>query len=186
IELSNNVSELIEYDVNGIINASDVFDEERTAYDIYRIYGRIEYMSLLNNINANYTALGDFFTPQTTGNTKNIFNSFDFYLVKPSSSGYTQIISTTGSTYIRQFEIIATPNDFDLFNAGFANNVYGEQIYAFNFKSDFDVSTYFDNFGFPITQLFLYAKYKSTLNGNGVPETFQYSNWGINGIPVKT
>lgn len=355
VELVNHVSELMDYDVNEAVSESDIFDAERETNNIYRIYGRIEYLSLLNNIKSNYTLFSDFLTPQFTGNTKNIFNSFDFYLVRPASSGYTQITGSSGSAitggisiidekfdnwvtttptnypfgwtpdvvsgsyiqqaptnkaqfvlgnniyfnlaaliktipstygnivietnissvtpsldpvndlfqiflgnatnaflynfrtlstgigykkylvtipassaitrvtlwatttnksifvdyfkmystgstnssstgatvlnpYVRYYEVIATPNDFELFNAGFSNNVYGEQTFAFNFKRDFDVSSYFDNFGFPATELFLYAKYKPTTNGNPspIPEHLYYSDWGTTGSPVKT
>jgi len=188
IELSNTVSEIMEYDVNEALNSTEVFDAEREANPIYRIYGRIEYLSLLNGIKTGYPTgykyIEDFFNPQYTGNSKNIFNSFKFYLVKPAT-GYTQIFNgSTGTThYIRYFEVIATPNDFELYLAGFANNVYGEQTYAFSFKKDFDVSQYFDNFGFPITELFLYAQYVLDKNGSNFWETMKYTKqWTSGGI----
>jgi hypothetical protein len=95
--------------------------------------------------------------------------------------GTSSIVSSSGITFIRKFDVIATPSNFELYPIGFGNNVYGEQTYAFNFNIDFDVSSYLDNFGFPLTELFLYIRYVPTLT-----ETLKYTNWSTNGIPVKT
>jgi hypothetical protein len=182
IQLSNKRALINEYDIRNIVSATDIFDAEREANEIYRIYGKIEYLSLLNGLKTSYSKFQDFFTPQLT-NCKNIFNSFQFYLVKPATSGYTHIISG-GSTikYVRYFDIISgSTNSFELYPVGFSNNVYGEQSYAFGFNIDFDVSSYLDNFGFPLTELFLYVRYLPTYI-----ETLKYNNWGTNGIPVKT
>jgi hypothetical protein len=177
IELFNNTSELMEYDVNDAVNETDIFNLEREENAIYRIYGRIEYMSLLNGLINNYTVFQDFLTPRLNGNSKTIENSFEFYLVKPATK-HTQLSS---SIFVRYFEVIATPNDFELFPIGFSNNVYGEQTYAFNFKKDFDVSTYFDTFNFPITELFLYIKYIPTIT-----EVLKYTYWNTGIVPVRT
>ena len=181
IELFNHTSELMGYDVNDDVNETDVFNLEREENAIYRIYGRIEYMSLLNGLINNYSTLKDFLTPRFSGNSKTIKNSFEFYLVKPSMK-HAQLSS---SIFARYFDVIATPDDFELFSAGFSNNVYGEQTYAFNFKKDFDVSTYFDAFKFPITELFLYARYIPS-----VTEVLKYTYWDtgaqtlLNTIPL--
>lgn len=171
IELTNNESELTEFTVNDDVNATELFDTERENNPIYRIYGRIEYMSLLNGLRSSYNSLDDFFNPINTGSRKTIFNSFDFYLIAPSPGIKKGNISGTDN-YKRYFEVIADKNDFEIYNGGFSNNVYGEQTYAFNFKSDFDVSELYDDFGFPLTELFLYAQYK--IVGT---ETMKYTKW---------
>jgi len=185
-ELTRKTSEITEFTVNDVVDATEVFDEERANNPVYRIYGRIEYMSLLNGLVNNYDELDDFFTPDYTDDSKNLLNSFDFYLVRPASSGYTRAGSLNSSNYLRLFQVIATPNDFELFPAGFTTNVYDEQTYGFAFNIDFDVSQYFDNFGFPITELFLFAKYKLKTNGNGVAETMQYTRYITTGTGIKT
>jgi hypothetical protein len=186
IELERKVSVINEYDIRNILSATETFDTEREANPNYRIYGKIEYMSLLNGLKTSYTQFSDFFNPQITGNTKNVINSFDFYLVRAATSGYTQIISG-GSTILwtRYFQVIATPNDFEIFPAGFSNNVYGEQAYSFNFNKDFNVTPYVDQFGFPLTELFLYAQYKPTANGNGSPEILSGTVWSAVGVPSQ-
>lgn len=182
IELTNKTSEILEYDIKNALSATEVFDAEREANPDYRIYGRMEYLSLLNGLKRNYSSLSDFFLQQTT-NVKNVFNSFDFYLVRPAPSGYINILNGTGTTnqWIRTFEIIATPLDFEIYKAGFTTNVYGDQIYSFNFNKDFDVTPYVDNFGFPPTELFLFAMYKVEQLGPIHPrsETMSGITWSV-------
>lgn len=338
IELENKPSQILEYDIRNALSATEIFDAEREASQIYRIYGRIEYLSLLNGLITNYNSLSNFFLPQTS-NVKNIYNSFNFYLVRPST-GYTKISgglvsplngitlandfknwisdspsdypegwtvsATTGSyvaqssatqakftlaytyqdsvtltknfspvygnftintggsitpyyahgtdfllikiwsndaliytfdvlseteydifynfslpestpltkitvtaisrgktiymnyfnlyqnssnsgAYVRFFEVIGTPSDFEIYNAGYSNNVYNEQTYAFNFNKDFDVTPYVDEFGFPPTELFLYAQYQPKTNGNNPPvaETMSGTTWNNDGSTSK-
>ena len=189
IELTDKRSLIHEYDIRNVLSATEVFDREREANEIYRIYGKIEYMSLLNGLKNDYSLLQDFFLPVFTGTThKDIFNSFDFYLVKPAVSGYTHISGISAIStirYIRYFEVIATPNEFELFPAGFGYNIYGEQTYAFSFTEDFDVSNYFDNFGYPVTELFIYAQYKkATLPVESISATTWSHSTGISGRTV--
>jgi len=181
IELVNNAAELTEFTVNDIINSTLVFDAEREANQIYRIYGRIEYLSLLNGLKNNYSQLKDYFDPIYTGNSKSILNSFDFYLVRPSSGDSYNVTSNTNNTqYKRNFTVIAGKNDIEIYPAGFSKNVYGEQTYAFSFKTDFDIGKYFDYFDFPMTELFLYAQYKKIGS-----EKMSLTSWTDSGVKSK-
>jgi len=185
-ELTRSTAELTEFGVNDVVDATRVFEQERQGNPVYRIYGRIEYLSLLNGLVSNYNELDDFFTPDFDANCKTLLNSFDFYLVKPANSGYTRAGSVNSGNHLRLFQVIATPSDFELFRAGFTTNVYDEQTYGFAFNTDFDVSTFFDNFGFPVTELFLFAQYKLKTNGNGVVETMKYTRYITTGSAIKT
>jgi hypothetical protein len=187
LEVLNKTSEILEYDIRNALSATEIFDAEREANPTYRIYGRIEYLSLLNGLSSNYNSVGNFFIGSGGTSVKNIFNSFKFYLLK-AGTGYTHI--TGGSStinYVRYFEVIATPTDFELYNAGFTNNVYGDQVYSFNFNKDFDITPYVDDFGFPATELYLYAQYQVGYNGNlpQMPEIMSGTSWGTNGIKQK-
>ena len=115
IQLTQNAVEINEYDIRNILSVTDVFDAEREANQIYRIYGRIEFMSILNGLKNNYSQFQDFFSPQYTGSSKNILNSFDFYLVRPASSGYTHLSGgTSGMIIDENFNnwVTATPTDY--------------------------------------------------------------------------
>jgi hypothetical protein len=162
IELQNKRLPILEYDIRNVLSATEIFDLEREANEVYRIYGKMEYMSLLNGLRTGYYKLEHFFLPiQNSTTSKSLLNSFDFYLVKPAVSEYTGF---SGVSHIRYFQVVATPNEFELFPMGFANNIYNEQTYGFSFNADFDVSNYVDNFGFPLTELFLYVVYKKWSN----------------------
>lgn len=169
--LENKVSNLTEYDIRNILNVTEIFNAERQASQIYRIYGGFEYISILNNMVTNYINLKDFFInpiPYTSPLDRKDISFFDIYLVKPYTE-YTKILSSS-TKYKRKFEVIATTNDFELFNAGYSNNLYGDKKYIFQFNKDFDVSTYFDGFGMPVTELYLFLVYRRTTNGNGDDE----------------
>lgn len=197
IELSNKPALNCEYDIRNVLSVTEIFDAEREATEIYRIYGKTEYLSLLNGLKLDYKVFSDFFIPQLAY-SKNILNSFDFYLVRPAESGYTNIQGNTylklsgltGYTqfteasvgYIRYFQVVAKPSDFEIYAAGYSNNVYGDQAYAFDFKIDIDVSKYLDNFNFPLTELFLYAQYKPTMNGYYTPEKISRTTWSTVGV----
>ena len=99
-ELTRKTSEITEFNVNDVVDATEVFDAERESNPVYRIYGRIEYLSLLNGLVNNYDKLDDFFTPDFDASSKNILNSFDFYLVRPASSGYTRAGSINSGNYL--------------------------------------------------------------------------------------
>jgi hypothetical protein len=179
IELFNSLSENTEFTVNDAVNSTEVFDEEREKNAIYRIYGRIEYLSLLNGLSANYSGLNNFFNPKSSNDIKNIFNSFDFYLVTPASG--TSYNDLGNDFYGRNFQVIATNKSFEIYNAGFSNNVYGEQIYSFNFTCDIDISEMFDYFGFPITEVFIFIQYR---RNNSLNEEMSFKKWdSIN--PIK-
>lgn len=164
IVLNNKNSELNEYSIRNVLSATEVFDAEREANEVYRIYGRIEWMSLLNGITPNYDELQHFFLPYYYTAQQTMLDKFDFYLVKPST-GYTKV-EDFSNVYIRYFEVLATPNEIDIFPAAFSKNVFSDQGYVFNINIDIDISDSYDEFGFPTTELFLYCQYKKSAAPN--------------------
>lgn len=174
IELSNNLNELTEYTVNDVVNSTEQFDIERQSNEVYRIYGRIEYLSLMNGMRQynNNRPLSDFFTDEVSSSSpNNIFRNFDFHMVAPHyDEDYVNIDNT--NNYLRPFIVVSDSIDFEVMNAGFTKNIYGEQIYSFSFRIDFDVSDYYDKLGFPLTELYLYAQYVPASN-----EELYYTSW---------
>jgi len=179
IKLDNQRNEILEYDIKNILSVTDVFEAERQNTEVYRIYGGIEYLSILNGLPNdypnNYIWLEDYFRPKTYSDfnnfyVKTIYNSFDFYLLRPK--GYKRL-SNTNNEYVLELEVIATPNHFDLFNMGYSRNIFDEPKYGFIFNKDFDVSNWVDGFGFPITELYLFPQYKPNSDGReGVRESY--------------
>jgi hypothetical protein len=183
IELSQKTDLFTEYDSTNVLDVTSVYDRERQATNKYRIYGKIQYLSLLNRLRNDYKILSDIFLPKLT-NCKTLINSFDFYLIKPSVSGYTQINTSSINQYIRKFDVIGIVDDIEITLAGFSNNLFFDNDYSFNINFDVDVSDYYDNFNFPITELYLFAQYKIKNNGDDIPETTYSTSFNINtGIP---
>ncbi len=183
VQLENQIDEINEYDIRHTISATEVYDVERQDTNIYRIYGKINYLSLLNGLNNKYKKVNELFTPyycsgETNCNFRNIFSDFKIYLLK-SSTGFTKILNDD-ITYIRNFEVIATPNELMLYNAGFSKNIYNDQEQAFHFIIDFDISTYFDAFNFPCTDVYLHFEYIPHTNGYNQIETVKTTKWDIN------
>jgi len=186
IELANNQNEILEYNINNILSITEVFEAERQSNEVYRIYGGMEYLSLLNGMSKNYNDVSDFFTPYYCGDEggcdfKNIYDDFVFYLVKPSNN-YTKL--NDDISHVRWFDVVATPQEFNLFNAGFSKNIFGDEKHIFTFNNDFDVSGVVDAFDMPIVELFLYAVYNKSTTGNGIEKIYGSSWTTANGDTI--
>lgn len=186
ILLNNQRNKLLEYDIRNVLSVTEIFDIERQNTEVYRIYGGLEYLSMLNGLANSYLSIQSYFSGSTydqrtanPNNYKSIFDSFDFYLVKPTT-GYSKT-SNDSVTYIRQFEVIATTDNFEIVNAGYSRNIFGDQKYIFVFNKDFDVSSWVDDFGFPLTELYLFAVYN-----NASYEYTYRTEWSLStGIPTQ-
>lgn len=178
IELKGAPKEILSYNESSVIDVADLFDVERQESEVYRIYGRIDFLSIINGLKRTYKEITDFFTPARLGDelnglTKNLPYAFDLYLCYPSS-GHTLI---SGDTYIRNYVIASKLVNSEIFKAGFGRNVYFNFTYTFDFNIDFNLEGYLDSFGKPITELYLFLVYKIQNNGDGNPETLIQKNW---------
>ena len=182
LDLTSSQNVMLEYDIDTVIDVTEIFENERQNINTYRIYGEIEYLAILNNLIKNYSIVNDFFTQQPlSADTKNILTDFKFYLVKPTTA-FTELI--TDERYLKNYEIIAVIDNFDIFTAGYSLNIFGEQQYAFDFNIDFDISNLVDGLGFPITTLSLYAVYQPQANGDGDFETMESKTYNSTGGTV--
>jgi len=172
--LDSTKKEIAENDVKSVIDVTELYDTERQNTLIYRIYGGIEYLSLLNGLISNYTELSNFFSPelpdQTGTNVKTLLNSFNIYLLKPSIETYPSI---SGDEYRRKFDVISELSNIEIFKAGYSRSLFDQQKYIYDFNIDIDLTNMYDYFMFPITDVYLYFVYKPSTNGNGVAETIQ-------------
>lgn len=182
---------LIEYDYKNVLDVAETFEAERQGVDIYRIYGSVEYLSLLNGAITGYTSFLDFFE-FNTGITKSFLDDFKVYLVKPygfydnSISGQTGFTKLDNNLYIKNFEIITELNNFEIYNAGFDNNLFGENRYSFDFNIDINLIDQYDGLYFPITDLFLYVEYQPKNNGSGDPEFMERKTYDNSGNTIIT
>ncbi len=157
IELKSNNKSIENKENITNINLSELFNIEREKSFKYRLVGKIEYLSILNNLKENYSEIKDFFIRYDGGNNfKNIFNSFKIYLLKKSDN-YT---SFGNNLYKERYEVIADLSDIQLYNCGFSKNIFFEQNFLFNYNIDIDTENQKDFFNKPITEVFLYFDYQ--------------------------
>lgn len=159
IKLENKQSPFIEYNIDKYISSSDVFETERENNNIYRLYGCIDYISLFNGL-INSNTIEDFFIKKYEfESTKNLLNTFNFYLLM-SHDNY-DLINDDGEikTHHKKFKVIGTDKNIILTNAGFSKNIFWEPKYYFQINLDIDLSNIVDGIGHPITELYLYIEY---------------------------
>ena len=60
-DLNTNVGQIVEYDIRNVLSVTELFDIEREETPIYRIYGKIEYLSSLNRLKNDYYLFEDFY-----------------------------------------------------------------------------------------------------------------------------
>jgi len=177
--------ELLPYDQTSVINASQLFDDERQASEVYRVYGTVNFMSIINGLKRNYTTVDDFFTRPRIGDeannlTKNLPYCFDVYLCRALGntftgstvlvSGNTKINSTT---YQLKYEILTNLTSCEIYKSGFGKNIYYDQQYSYDFNVDIDIANQYDSFGKPLTNLYLFFNYRPSVNGLSQSETVQ-------------
>lgn len=169
------VKELTEDDVTHYLNSSEQFDIERQNSNKYFIYGGLEFFSILNGIKENYLLFKDFFNKFNlleNESTKTIFNSFNFYLLKPLSyesekDNYEFLYESEGNEYyVRKFEVIAKNSDFIINNQAFANNIFNDEKYSYLINKDIVIENNLDWFGKPITELYILSMYKKSYEGS--------------------
>lgn len=169
------VKELTEDDVTHYLNSSEQFDIERQNSNKYFIYGGLEFFSILNGIKENYLLFKDFFNKFNlleNESTKTIFNSFNFYLLKPLSyesekDNYEFLYESEGNEYyVRKFEVVAKNSDFIINNQAFANNIFNDEKYSYLINKDIVIENNLDWFGKPITELYILSMYKKSYEGS--------------------
>jgi len=173
IELKNETRFLLNDENVTNINLSDLFNIERENSYNYRLLGTINYLSLINNLNSNYSELQDFFVRYNGGNNpKNIYNSFKIYILKKSDS----YISLGNNRYKERFDIVTEITDITLYNCGFSKNIFNDNIYLYNFNVDVNVKDVRDYFNKPITDLYLYFDYQLDISKNEILYTKDYNS----------
>lgn len=171
LELTSSQKELLSFNESSSINVSDLFNSERQESESYRVYGRIDFMSIINGLHNNYKGLSDFFTPprlgeELAGLTKNLISCFDIYLCYALTA-----TTLSPETFVRNYTVITNKANVEVYKAGYSTNMYFNVIYAFDFNVDFDIESMVDAFGKPINYFYLYFKYKPSTNFYGQSES---------------
>lgn len=176
--------EILPYDQTSVISAAQLFDDERQASQDYRVYGTINFMSIVNGLHKDYDSVYDFYTrprigEEISGLTRNITNCFDVYLCRALgntfSTGGTVIVSgntlVSGATYQLKYQVLTNLNNFEIYNSGYGKNIFYDQIHSFDFNIDFDITDQTDSFNKPLTNFYLFFNYTPKANLHGKLET---------------
>ena len=168
VQLKNSSNNHIEHELKKILYLQELYDNERQTSNKFLFYGTLEYLSLLDNTyNDNRRDFGNIFNKykNVEGDVNNIRrfeNSFNIYLVVPSSEPYKSI---GGNSYERKFEVIAKYDDIKLTPQAFANNLFNDKKFNFILKNDITLDKK-DWFGYPIKEVFLYFVYNKCVFSN--------------------
>jgi len=187
ISLEIDKENIMEYDIRSIVDVTQVYEDERQFVDTYRFYGEVEYLSPLNAMITGYTDVTDFFTIfPASADTKSVLTDFKFYLLAPTTAFTALVTGSTGGTLQKDYEVISELNWFEIYQAGYSTNVYGELQYGWDFNKDFNVKDRYDGLNFPITELYLYAQYQPQVNGSGDTESISGKTYDSTGGTVIT
>lgn len=135
LNLKTNTAEILPYDQTSVISAAQLFDDERQASSVFRIYGSVDFISIVNGLKLNYNSLNDFWTRprigmELSGLTRNLLNTFDIYLCKQKgnlfevSSGIYSGRTFTGSKNSQQYKAYSAVTVLESGNTGFSATNY--------------------------------------------------------------
>jgi hypothetical protein len=127
---------------------------------------RIQLLNFIDNTIPNTLNLNsNFYRVFKLGNETNNKKLRSFVLdLDPSDIDFTIGVSTVkrvvnnkpSSYYVRRFKSITVDyKDYDLYPAAYGVTYFNDDVAAFNFKTDIDVSDIVDNLGRPISELYL-------------------------------
>jgi hypothetical protein len=184
IQLDSKSKNLLNENTENNIELSELFNQERENSYKYRIIGKFEYLSILNNLKKDYITKNDFFIRYiNNSNVKNIFNSFKIYLVYKSDA----YVNLGNDKYKETYDIISELSDIQIYNCGFSKNIFNEQNYLYNFNIEFDIKDKTDYFNKPITDVYLYFDYQLDTSKNEIliKKEFNQSSNENNNINVN-
>jgi len=202
--LNRNTNIMTEYDLRHFIDETELYEREREKNNKYRFYGTIEFLSLLDGIDLDveHLSISDIFIKKEmdVDNPLNLLDVFDFYLVIPNNQykGF-DFPGFDWHEYLQTHKVIATPDMFNIMNAGYSTNVYRDNRYYFDFNVVFDNDqNIVDGLGFPITEVYLFIMYGGVNElsneevifkvwdydiGEGVEKPLNINNnWGVGDI----
>jgi len=165
-EFNRNTNIMTEYDLTRFIDETRLYEKERNENNKYCFYGTIEFLSLLDGIDLDveHLSISDIFIKKEMEieNSLNLLDVFDFYLVTPNDEYFTLVQPGTDTDeYLQRYKVIATPDMFNIMNAGYSTNIFNDKKYYFDVNVVFDNDQNFvDGAGFPITEVYLFIMYR--------------------------
>lgn len=160
VQLESKRKNLVNFDVIQSVNVAEQFEIERQNSLQFKIYGGLEFYAPLSNMPSIYGDISAFFNKQIPSiiSPKTVHNSFDVYLVRP----YTGNTVLTSTKSVKKYEVIATPSDIDIIDAGFSRNIFFEKKQIYMCSENIDLYDRTDAFGKPIMEVYLFFNYKTS------------------------
>lgn len=110
--------------------------DERVESDKYRIYGSINFLSPITYKPQNLGTVQDLFSKTYNENRYEFTNLFDIYLARQYTTGETGTAD--------QLEIISRKASYNIYNAAISRNLFGEQVFNFNFSFYYNSLDFFN------------------------------------------
>lgn len=192
VGFTNKSIEVNNGNINSIVDVAQVFEDERNTSTNYRIYGTINYVSLLSNLSFNYNTsdIKELFIEQNridkrSSEYKKLDLTFDVYVAKYANEN----IAFADGNFERQYEILSKFKDIELVNCAFSSTIFNDTILNFISTKIFNVGDDIDSFGKPIMDLFLFFVYKTDTNKGETTQRRSVSDGGnvsIVDLPYQT
>lgn len=191
IDLKIKNKELFENNIVSILDIREQFDKERNSINNYRIYGNINYLSLINNKESVWDSITDLFAPENTDQNSinfNLYNTFDIYIIYPYEFEKIKDIDSNKALYIKKYKKISQINELSLIKCGFSKNVFSEDVFNFLFNKNYnfkDLTTKIGDTIIPIMDIGIFFELKSKVNNNFSYTNFR-KNYSLNNYEVST
>jgi len=122
---------------NNTLSQEEQYNKEKDASNIYRLHGTINFLSPLVHKKSVLETLRDVFDNVNDNDRRVFTNMFRVYIcgfkeqaIVNEEFGWVQDI----------YEVLTDTKDFEIYNAAYSRNIFGEQIYNYSVNIDFETT----------------------------------------------
>jgi hypothetical protein len=194
VELKQTSDSLLDSQFIHNLDLAERTETERLASDKFRLFGQIEYKSIIDGITKQPLTgtfdIDEIFTPELDLDPRTLLNSFDIYLcvkddvLVPTPPIVNGVI--TDEYYQQNYKIISKIEDLNTEEAGYYVTEDDDKIWYLNFNKLYDIKNKKDFFNKPLTDFYLYFRYK-TFNSETLLEkhfTYNYQSGLFNYVNI--
>ena len=140
VQLSNENGTVNERLQSFDFSATDIYEEERAASNLFRFNGTINFLSLICGCRTDLTRLDEiFYRGNVKRDTQKTFaNMFVIYICT-----YLDSVSIGNGQRQKRYTIISKKSDFKIYDMMYARNIYGKQIENFQHDAIYDIDADF-------------------------------------------
>lgn len=158
--------------INTTLSQEEQYEKEKEESNIYRLTGSINFLSPLVHKKQVIETVRDLFDNVTDSNRNVFTNMFRVYVCGFKEK---KIVNEENQWFQDVYEVLTNTEDFEIYNAAYSKNIFGEQIYNFNVNIDFET-----------TGTTLYYYFATSLEGEKIKgDEILGKIFDINGNPVS-